>query len=128
MSDSHLPAHEITQCKHPIFRICLTGGPCAGKTTALSTLQTVLSQMGFKVLIVPEAATMLMKGGCMIQTHKLSFSEAVKFQINVMKTQMALEDVFTKNAISGNQKTVILCDRGVMDGSAYTDENLWQAI
>ena len=24
--------------KHPITRICLTGGPCAGKTTALATL------------------------------------------------------------------------------------------
>jgi hypothetical protein len=24
--------------KYPITRICLTGGPCAGKTTALATL------------------------------------------------------------------------------------------
>jgi hypothetical protein len=24
--------------------------------------------------------------------------------------------------------TIVLCDRGVMDGSAYTDENVWQAI
>jgi len=42
--------------------------------------------MGFRVLVVPEAATMLMKGGAMIQTHKLSFSDAVRFQINVMRT------------------------------------------
>jgi len=52
--------------KHPIIRICLTGGPCAGKTTALATLNQTLSQLGFRVLIVPEAATMLMKGGAMI--------------------------------------------------------------
>lgn len=25
--------------KNPITRICVTGGPCAGKTTALATLQ-----------------------------------------------------------------------------------------
>jgi len=42
--------------------------------------------MGFRVLVVPEAATMLMKGGAMIQTHKLAFSDAVKFQINIMRT------------------------------------------
>ena len=34
----------------PITRICLTGGPCAGKTTALSELSLVLTQMGFRVL------------------------------------------------------------------------------
>jgi dephospho-CoA kinase len=65
-------AKALSHCKHPIIRICLTGGPCAGKTTALATLNQVLTQLGFKVLQVPEAATMLMKGGAMIQTHKLT--------------------------------------------------------
>jgi len=69
----------LSAAKHPIIRICLTGGPCAGKTTALATLNQVLTQLGFKVLQVPEAATMLMKGGAMIQTHKLSLHEAVRF-------------------------------------------------
>jgi dephospho-CoA kinase len=56
----------FSKSEHPIIRICLTGGPCAGKTTALVTLNKVMTQMGFKVLQVPEAATMLMKGGAMI--------------------------------------------------------------
>ena len=29
---------QLNNSKHPITRICLTGGPCAGKTTALATL------------------------------------------------------------------------------------------
>ena len=40
----------MKKSKHPIIRICLTGGPCAGKTTALATLNQVLTQLGFKVL------------------------------------------------------------------------------
>jgi predicted ATPase len=84
----------LSESKHPIFRICLTGGPCAGKTTALSTLADNLTQMGFKVLQVPEASSLLMMGGAMIETRKLKFSDAVRFQINVMKTQMVLEDIF----------------------------------
>lgn len=32
----------LKDSKHPITRICLTGGPCAGKTTALATLSVVL--------------------------------------------------------------------------------------
>ena len=64
----------------------------------------------------------------MIQTHKLSLKDAVKFQINVMKTQMALEDIFVKIAVNSNTKTVLICDRGVMDGMAYTDEKVWQTL
>ena len=33
----------MKKSKHPIIRICLTGGPCAGKTTALATLNQVLT-------------------------------------------------------------------------------------
>lgn len=41
---------------------------------------------------------------------------------------MNLEDIFVEMAQSSDSPTIILCDRGVMDGSAYTDENVWQAI
>ena len=33
---------------------------------------------------------------------------------------MVLEDIFIKIACNSDVKTVIICDRGVMDGSAYT--------
>lgn len=33
----------MKKSKYPIIRICLTGGPCAGKTTALATLNQVLT-------------------------------------------------------------------------------------
>lgn len=129
MKDQTLDHSKVLgKSKFPIIRICITGGPCAGKTTALATLNQTLSQMGFRVLVVPEAATMLMKGGAMIQTNKLTFSDAVKFQINVMKSQMSLEDIFIDIALNSEVKTVIICDRGVMDGSAYTEENVWQAL
>ena len=40
-----------------LWEFVLTGGPCAGKTTALSVIEQVLSKKGFKVIIVPETAT-----------------------------------------------------------------------
>lgn len=69
----------------PITRICLTGGPCAGKTTALAELSLVLNQMGFRVLQVPEAATILKKGGAFVDPTKMNFIEAVKFEKLLMK-------------------------------------------
>lgn len=84
--------------------------------------------MGFRVLLVPESATVMKKGGALITTGKMRFADAVKFQMNLMKLQMALEDIFIEIAQTGDKHTIILFDRGVMDGAAYTDENVWQAI
>jgi predicted ATPase len=49
-----------------IVRVLMTGGPCAGKTTAIADVKADLTQLGYKVLVVPEAATLLMKGGAFI--------------------------------------------------------------
>ena len=46
-----------------ITKIAVTGGPCAGKTTALSRIQRDFSHLGYTVLIVPETATLLISGG-----------------------------------------------------------------
>lgn len=46
-----------------ITKIVITGGPCAGKTTAMSWIQNAFSQMGYAVLFVPETATELISGG-----------------------------------------------------------------
>lgn len=32
----------LSESTHPITRICITGGPIAGRTTSLATLTTVL--------------------------------------------------------------------------------------
>ena len=45
-----------------------------------------------------------------------------------MKMQMSLEDIFIEIALNIDYPTIIICDRGVMDGSAYTTDNIWQAI
>ena len=44
MKDTTLDHPKVlSSSKHPIIRICLTGGPCAGKTTAMATLNQRLS-------------------------------------------------------------------------------------
>jgi len=69
-----------------------------------------------------------MKGGAMINTSVLTFTQAVKFQTTLMRMQINLEDNFTELARNEGLPSVILCDRGLMDGSAYVSEEMWQAI
>lgn len=113
---------------HPVYRICLTGGPCAGKTTSLATLMTYLQDKGFRVFVVPEAATLMNKGGCFINSGEMNFRQAVRFQMNLMKIQMHLENVFVDLAINSESPSVVIMDRGAMDGSAYVEDKIWKAI
>ena len=46
-----------------VKKIVLTGGPCAGKTTALQQIEREFTEKGYHVLIVPEAASILIGAG-----------------------------------------------------------------
>ena len=45
-----------------VHRIVITGGPCAGKTTAMAKLSLRLQNMGFDVFVVPEVRDAAWKG------------------------------------------------------------------
>lgn len=106
----------------PVNRICLTGGPCGGKSTSLVQIKQNMEQLGFDVLLVPEAATLLMTGGVSPSNNKLAF------QIQVAKVQMALEDAFYLMAKQSSRPTIVVCDRGVMDGKAYLDDQGFELV
>lgn len=110
-----------------IYKFVITGGPCAGKTTGMERLMVFLRERGFRVFVVPEAATMLFLNGAYPEDlAKLECQEA--FQQFVISTQISLEDSIRNYARSLKQKSVILCDRGIMDGSAYVDDATWTKV
>jgi len=46
--------HEIRHnTEFPIYKIVITGGPCAGKTTSLAKIRQELSERGYRVFSVP---------------------------------------------------------------------------
>lgn len=112
----------------PIYRICLTGGPCAGKTTAIAELQNHIENRGFRVFNVPEAATLLMKAGAMIDNKKLDDQTRENFQMQLMKTQISLEDIIFNIAQDSGEPSVILMDRGLMDSAGYSGWAVWHKI
>jgi len=114
--------------KYDIYKIVLTGGPCAGKTTAMTYISNKLRERGINVLIVPEFATLIANGGGFINAHKMKMSQLLKLQSIIMKGIMALEDHFVELAENFGGRTVILCDRGVMDGKAYISPEGWQVL
>lgn len=107
-------------------KIVLTGGPCAGKTTALDTIVENFTRTGFKVFTVPEVPTMFTKGGMDYLTqNKEFFYEGEKATLEI---QLALEERFMKMARTQTVPTLVVCDRGTLDISAYMTADMWKEI
>jgi len=109
-----------------VYKIVLTGGPCGGKTTGQSRLCTFFENLGWKVFRVPETASVLLSGG--IKFSDLSADEAFKFQENLLKTMLQIENTFFELAESCPRDCLVICDRGAMDASAYISKEKWQQI
>ena len=101
-----------------ITKIVITGGPCAGKTTAMSWIQNAFTQKGYTVLFVPETATELITGGVAPWTCGTN-GEYQKCQLRL---QLDKEKVFEQAAKTMDvSKVLIVCDRGALDNKAYMD-------
>ncbi len=109
-----------------ITKIVITGGPCAGKTTAMSWIQNHLSRLGYTVLFIPETATELITGGVCPWTTGTNLD----YQKCQVKLQLVKEELFEQAARTmPKDKIVIVCDRGFMDNKAYmTDEEFAEAV
>jgi CYTH domain-containing protein/thymidylate kinase len=109
-----------------IKKIVLTGGPCAGKTTALVRVIEHFSSLGFKVFTIPEVPTLFTQAGMNYLTkNEAFFYEGEKATLEI---QLALEDKFMRMAEQCQKPTVIVCDRGAMDISAYMTPEMWEEI
>ena len=73
-----------------ITKIVITGGPCAGKTTALCKIQEHFAQLGYCVIFVPEVATELITGGVAPWTLDTN----IEYQL--CQTQMQIQKAYVE--------------------------------
>ena len=124
-----IPVEELLMMKEEkaveLFKIVITGGPCAGKSTAMSWIQNAFTQKGYRVLFVPETATELISGGVAPWTCG-SNSE---YQVCQMELQKEKERIFEQAARTMDcDKVLIVCDRGMLDNKAYMSELEFQQV
>ena len=109
-----------------ITKIVITGGPCAGKTTALVKIVEYFSGMGYKVFTIPEVPTLYSTGGWNYLTpNRQLYYEGERA---ILETQLALENQFLKLAEVCTKPVLMVCDRGAMDISAYIQPEEWDEI
>jgi len=115
---------QETKSNVEISKIVITGGPCAGKTTALSWINNYFTKRGYTVITVSETATELITNGVAPWTCDTNYT----YQTLQIKLQKLKEEIFLKAAKTMNGKILIVCDRGVMDNKAYIDELKFKRI
>ncbi len=109
-----------------IVRIALTGGPSAGKTTALARIIERFSGLGYLVYAMPETPTLFSNASINFATPDKQYFYNIEKA--VLKYQLQMEDTFLELARSASRPVLIIADRGTMDISAYMEPTLWQAL
>lgn len=100
-----------------VQRLLITGGPQSGKTTIMNWLRDLY---GGRILIVPEAATILLSGGFPPPGENPDPIIIGHFQRLIFRTILELEEMHARLAQRDGQK-LLVCDRGCWDGEAYLD-------
>lgn len=100
-----------------VKKIVITGGPCAGKTTAMKHISRYFTDMGYNVLVMAETATELINSGIAPWTLETKRD----YQRCQLKLQLAKEEVFfmAYEKLKNKNKTLIFYDRGIADSMAY---------
>ncbi len=93
----------------PTRLVVLTGGPGAGKT---AVLEVIRRNFGEQVKVLPEAASILFRGGFPRGADALHRRCA---QVAIFHLQRQLERL----ALEAPDGGLALCDRGTLDGLAY---------
>jgi hypothetical protein len=90
--------------------VCLTGGPCAGKTAITAIIKR---QFARELHVVPESASILYKGGFPRSSNAAEMKCVQQAIYHVQSSSEAL----AKIQLAGVQ--ALVCDRGTLDGAAY---------
>ena len=116
---------EDRKRKQKITKIVLTGGPCAGKTTAMNWIQNNFVKQGYKVIFIPETATELITSGFAPWDTRTN----ADFQEILINLQLEKERLFEEAAKKlPNDKILLVCDRGIMDNKAYTSKKEFNTL
>ena len=105
---------------HEPRRIVLTGGPGAGKTATLEMIKQSLCE---HVRVLPEAAGLIFSGG-FPREEDVECKRAAQRAIFYVQREL-------ENAGDGHNPSIVLCDRGTLDGLAYWPgpvEEFWGSL
>eukprot|EP01039_Chlorochromonas_danica_P005361 gene5361-5897_t len=119
-----------------VIKCVLSGGPCAGKSTAIVWLREALRQRGAIVFTVPETSTLLRTNGAVYPgLGEENKGILLAYELTLLSLQLKLEESMLavsacEAALLGPEEApvVLLLDRAILDIKAYVSPEVWQAM
>lgn len=105
----------------PCRLVVLTGGPGAGKT---ALLELARRSLGPQIAILPEAASILFRGGFWRRSSLAASKAAQRAIFHVQREQERM-------VVEEQEFSFALCDRGTLDCLAYwpdTEQSFWREL
>lgn len=125
-------AAPVLASSRRIHTVCLTGGPCSGKSSSLASFTAALTARGLDVYSVPEAPTLIMNAGFPYPGLD-GGALLMEFELALARTQLQLESTVrelaaARDAMQRGRPAVVFFDRGLMDMKGYMSGELWAAL
>lgn len=111
-------------------KIVVTGGPQSGKSSFIKDIQTPYEGNGcdYNIFTVPETASQLILGsGLKFSVNPYSFQRAV-LALQLEKEREIERAICAMIGESQAEKSIMLLDRGALDGKAYVSDKMWNEI
>lgn len=101
-----------------ITKVVITGGPCAGKTSAIEFVKIHFEKLGYLVVVISESPTEIMESGITVDRFgKTSFQKAIIW-LQIQKEKIILEILNN----SSQKNIIVLFDRGLVDHFTYVEQ------
>jgi len=128
--------NKKTKITKSVTKICFTGGPSGGKTTAISTISGYLRDLGHVVICVPDAEKIVVSNlgakGLAKSNKEIAGSRKIDLHINQLLLQLMLEDTFTniikQTQPNRDQELFLMIENGALDQKAYSTEEEWSSV
>ena len=115
---------DVIHMEKVIHKVVLTGGVCAGKSSALTRIKEHFTERGWYVIIVPESATTLINAGV---TPYRGNNQAFQYELILAQNAMeTLADDYARRI--ADARILIVFDRGIPDGEAFTEPISWSHV
>jgi hypothetical protein len=95
------------------------------KSTLLTSIKEQLSVSGYDVYTVPEIPSIVISNGAPYPGISAERDRLLTYEKSIINLQIQMEETFHTIAESTGRPSVLICDRGALDVSAYLPADLW---
>ncbi len=120
------PAVKLADSTTNVKNICVTGGPAGGKTTIMPDISELALAKGWRPIVIPEAATIVLtalRGG----SAKV-VPASVEVQTAIARVQRNLAESLISGLEGEEERLLVVHDRGPLDALAYRSRESLEQI